>query len=276
MRNFGYKIVDLDAATIEPVVLDSLTNKCPLEIGLYFANHAARQLLDDLLDGQAHPKINTHLNHHKINVFNANESMIQLRQQIELSLSLRSNYSITHISRFPLPTRGARRKPLTEKLLSNLQRIEMLCRELHYDIFIENTYHSLSFYRRLFKLIRFAGLRHIHFCFDIGHAKVWSGADLNEWLTFLQELEENHTRIHFHLHANRGLSDEHLSFVEAESLGINGPDEFTGKWDYFTVMNEIDWRFPESRKVFEVPADEALANFALIERRLYQQLPATA
>jgi hypothetical protein len=276
MRNFGYKIVDLDAAAIEPVVLESLRTKCPLEIGLYFANFSARQLLGDLLDDQEHPMVNTHLNHHKINVFNANEIMNNLRQQIELSLSLGSDYSITHIARFPLPTRASRRVPLTEKLLSNLQRIEMLCREYGYHIFIENTYHSLPFYRRLFKLIRLAGLKHIHFCFDIGHAKVWSGANLDQWLAFLQELQDNETRIHFHLHANRGLSDEHLSFVKAESLGINGADEFTGKWDYFTVMNELDWRFPDSHKVFEVPVDEALVNLALIEERLYRHLPATA
>jgi sugar phosphate isomerase/epimerase len=276
MQNFGYKIVDLDAAAIEPIVLDSLNSGCPLEIGLYFANFSARQLLADLLDDQKHNTINTHLNHHKINVFNANETMNHLRQQIELSLSLRSTYSITHISRFPLPTKVSRRKPLTEKLLANLQRIERLCREYHYPVFIENTYHSLTFYRRLFKLIKFAGLKHIHFCFDIGHAKVWSGANLGEWLAFLQELRDNNTLIHFHLHANRGLNDEHLSFVQAESLGITGADEFTEKWDYFTALNEIDWRFPESRKVFEVAANEAIENLAFIKERLYPQLPATA
>jgi sugar phosphate isomerase/epimerase len=276
MRNFGYKIVDLDAAAIKPVILDSLNPGRPLEIGLYFANNSARQLLADLLDEHPHPAVNTHLNHHKINVFNANETMNHLRQQIDLSLSLRSSYSITHISRFPLPTKASRRRPLAEKLLANLQRIEGLCREYRYPIFIENTYHGLNFYRRLFKLIEFAELRHIHFCFDIGHAKVWSGATLEEWFTFLQELQDKGTLIHFHLHANRGLSDEHLSFVQAESLGITGPDEFTEKWDYFTVLNEIDWRFPESRKVFEVPAKEAIENLALIEKRLYPQLPAIA
>jgi hypothetical protein len=276
MRNFGYKIVDLDTAAIEPVVLDALHTGCPLEIGLYFANLPARHLLGDLLDDQAHSKVNTHLNHHKINIFNANESMNQLRQQIELSLSFHSSYSITHVARFPMPTAVSRRKPLTEKLLSNLQRIERLCREYRYPIFIENTYHSLSFYRRLFKLIKFAELKHIHFCFDIGHAKVWSGATLEEWMAFLQELQDSGTLIHFHLHANRGLSDEHLSFVQAESLGITGPDEFSEKWDYFTVLNELDWRFPDSRKVFEVPAKEAIENLAFIEKRLYPQLPATA
>lgn len=43
-------------------------------------------------------------------------------------------------------------------------------------------------------------------------------------------------KLHFHLHANRGLSDDHLSSVTAERLGITGSDGYTGEIDYFQAL----------------------------------------
>ncbi|MEJ2619399.1 MAG: hypothetical protein P8163_03885 [Candidatus Thiodiazotropha sp.] len=41
------------------------------------------------------------------------------------------------------------------------------------------------------------------------------------------ESENSGKGIHFHLHANRGLSDDHLSFIEAEWLDIIKADRYT-------------------------------------------------
>ena len=64
-------------------------------------------------------------------------------------------------------------------------------------------------------------------------------------------------RDHFHLHANRGLSDEHLSFVEAEWLEICGIDDYTTPWNTFEALSVLDNTFPTARKVLEVPPFEA-------------------
>jgi hypothetical protein len=89
---------------------------------------------------------------------------------------------------------------------------------------------------------------------------VWSSEPLWEWLAFLDDLCADGLELHFHLHADSGLADDHLSFPEAECRGFTTPDHFTAPWDSFEALSVIDQRFPRARKVFEVAPQQALGN----------------
>jgi hypothetical protein len=121
----------------------------------------------------------------------------------------------------------------------------------------------------LFALVERLELRYIHCCFDLGHAKIWSPESLPQWLQWLHELEIKDVRLHFHLHANNGLTDQHLTFVESESLGLNGSDGYTQAWDYFAAIAQLHQQFPDSRKVFEVKPALAVENMDLVMSRTF-------
>ncbi|MGD9165030.1 MAG: hypothetical protein PVF13_09760, partial [Chromatiales bacterium] len=147
-----------------------------------------------------------------------------------------------------------------QKLIKHLRILNRLCREYRFPIYIENTYHDIDFYQWLFLALKREALDHIHFCFDFGHAKIWSLQPLRAWYDFLVELKRVGKRLHFHLHTNRGLSDEHLSFLEAEWMELCNMDEYTAPWNSFEALSLLEQRFPDARKVMEVPTSEAREN----------------
>lgn len=269
MQTFGYKVVEKNREEIEPVVNAAITQQRPLEIGLYFGNPAAWDFIrSSLQQAPTRIPVNTHLDHQRLSLFTIAGMEEQLHQQLILAQEIGSSYSITHIHHLPTSQRPAHRKALAEHLTRQLQTLEAICAEYQHPIYIENTYHNLEFYRWFFELVERLELLHIHHCFDIGHAKIWSQEKLPQWLLWLRELSDKGFHIHFHLHANNGLADQHLAFVETEVSGMNRADSYTLKWDYFEAMAELRDHFPTSRKVFEVKPWYALDNMALVMGRL--------
>ncbi|QLQ31949.1 MAG: sugar phosphate isomerase/epimerase [Candidatus Thiothrix singaporensis] len=269
MQTFGYKIVDESREEIAPVVSAAIDQQRPLEVGLYFGNPAAWGLIRSSLREASVPiPVNTHLDHQRLSLFHIAGMEEQLHQQLTQAQEIGSTYSITHLHNRPTSQRPAHRKALAEHLTRQLRVLEAVCAEHQHPIHIENTYHNLEFYRWFFDLVERLELRHIHHCFDIGHAKIWSLEKLPQWFLWLRELADRGFRIHFHLHANNGLADQHLSFVETEAAGMNRADSYTLKWDYFEAMAELREHFPASRKVFEVKPWQALENMALVMGRL--------
>lgn len=58
------------------------------------------------------------------------------------------------------------------------------------------------------------------FCFDFGHHNVYSTISFKEWLFYLKKYTN---RLHFHLHDNEGIFDQHLPIGEGN---INWKDVF--------------------------------------------------
>ena len=183
-----------------------------------------------------------------------------MHQQFSHAKAIDSAYSVTHIHKWPVSLRPAFRETLEAHLTQQLLMLERYCVEYDHPVHIENTFHPLSFYRWFFGVVERLELRYIHCCFDIGHAKIWSQESLPQWFQWLHELESKGVHLHFHLHANNGLADQHLSFVESETLGLNAADDYTQAWDYFTAIAELHRQFPDNRKVFEVKPALALEN----------------
>jgi sugar phosphate isomerase/epimerase len=261
LKKIGYKIVDRRRDETEPLLLDALGSQRPLEIGIYYHDPSTHDLLDNLLP-QSKLELNTHLDHRHLNLFALNDEEVldRLKRQIETSLQWGAEYGINHVSAFTLSRRIEYQDALFEKLIDHLRVLNRVCREYQFPIYLENTYQEISFYQRLFSEIALHDLKHIHFCFDFGHAKVWSERPLLAWLELLRELQQRGRDLHFHLHTNRGISDEHLSFVEADWMDITGIEEYTAPWNSFEAISAMDEYFPAARKVMEVPTSEAKEN----------------
>lgn len=270
MHTFGYKIVEKHLEDIQPIVHQAFESKRPLEIGLYFGDAASLDFLDAELPSAEIP-LNTHLDHMRLNIYEFDRYLDKFKRQLEQSVQWGAKYGITHISRSPMSARAAHKDRVFERLLTNTRLMEEVCAEFDFAVHVENTFHSLDFYREYFAQVKQAGLQRIHHCFDIGHAKIWTNQTLSEWLDLLTSLVADDFRLHFHLHANQGLGDDHMSFVKAQQMGITAPDSYTGERDYFQHLGDIAMRFPNSTKVFEVPAGEALANMDLVMQYVDQQ-----
>ena len=258
LARIGFKVVDRRKEEVEPLLLQAIRESRPLEVGIYYHDPATHDCLDSLLPQSGVP-LNTHIDHRRLSVFALNDEdlVASLRRQIELSLRWGAAYGINHLSAFCLSRRPEYQEALFERLMAHLRSLNRLCREYRFPIHIENTYHDTDLYRRIFAGVGAEKLDYLHFCFDIGHAKVWSMEPLTAWIEFMFELESWDRRLHFHLHANRGLSDEHLSFTEAEWLDICGIDDYTAPWNTFEALSVLDNTFPSARKVLEVPPFEA-------------------
>lgn len=265
--NIGFKIVDKDLEAVKSIVHAAIEQKRPLEVGLYFSEPKALALLDDLF-GNNDILLNAHLDHRRVNVFSVQKNEKLLREQIETVLEWGGDYAVNHISHFPMTVRLERHGDMMDRLKTNLDFVNAICREYRFPIHIENTFHGLEFYKAIFQAIIDNDWEYLHCCFDIGHAKVWSTSTLSEWLAFLRQLARQGIRHHFHLHANSGLMDEHLSLTEAERRGFTEPDCFTEQWDYFESLRRIAREFFEERKIFEVPMEEAQENLEYALSRL--------
>ena len=260
-RSIGHKIVDRRREEIEPLFVSCQQQSRPIEVGLYFNDPSCHEFIETW---QAeHPlRLNTHLDHRKLSVFSLDEheKVPLLQRQIELSQRWGADYAINHLSAFTLSRREAYQSALMDKLTEQLHLLNGVCRKHDFPIYLENTYHDLNFYQRIFKSIIENQFDYLHCCFDFGHAKVWSNQSLSEWLDFLEVVRIAGKKLHFHLHTNRGLSDEHLSFIEAEWLDIIKADSFTFPLNSFEAIERIDSRFADSRKLMEVPTHEAVEN----------------
>lgn len=265
--SLGFKIVDQDSHEVWPLLECAEQERRPLEVGLYYKDVCVRDMLVDWRKG-GDRRVNTHLDHRRLSVYSHRHNASLLREQMEFSLAIGAAYAVNHIAAYPMSPRPAYREALVDRLTDDLTHLNVLCGEYGLPIHIENTFHALPFYRQIFNIIQGHGLSQLHFCFDIGHAKVWSSQPLSEWVAFMEELEEVGIRIHFHLHANSGLMDEHLPLMEAECQGHTGPDDFTGRWDFHEAIAQLDERFPAARKVFEVPTGKALGNLRHVESRI--------
>lgn len=266
-HSFGYKLVDRGCPRARMLTERALAEGRPIEIGLYFAEPETLAYYDAVLPGSGLP-LCVHLDHRVVNLYKAAQQPDLLRRQIEQALAWGADYLIDHLALYPLARPLAYRQRVLERVLEQLAAVRSLVSEYGLPIHIENTFDDLDLYQGLFEGIAAAGLAGYQFCFDIGHAKVWSNAGMEQWLPFLHRLRDSGRALHFHLHANSGVLDEHLSLQQAQAEGHTGPDEFTGGRDFFSLLAQLDQAFPEARKIFEVPPEQAEENMSLAMRHI--------
>ena len=263
MQTFGYKVFIKSLSDSATIVERALRDDRPIEVGFDVdANDEVEHYLRSTLPHHS-KSVNTHLDS-SFNVFTVQRKLNDLHVEFERAVLLGSDYSIMHASRQPMTLRREHWPRLMDQFGRDLECIQAVCEEFDHELYVENSFHSIEFYEALFEQVDVRGLSRIQLCFDFGHAKVWSNQSLSDWLAFLGRQQRKGRKLHFHLHANSGLKDEHLSFVEVQQLGLSGPDSYLGDRDYFSALDCIRERFPISRKVFEVKAIFALENMDLV------------
>jgi len=82
--------------------------------------------------------------------------------------------------------------------------------------YIENTFNSSLFYKDLILFLKENNIN-VGFCFDIGHAKVWSSDSFDTWYSDILYLIKFGIPIHSHIHANKGDFDTHSPLAELDS-----------------------------------------------------------
>ena len=267
LNNFGYKTVDRWSDEYRLLFDAVKAEGRPLEVGLYASDVDFVERFNDSMQG-LDVDVYAHLDHRQVNFFKAPKIEKLLLEQITRCKDFGAQYAITHAAAYPLATRNSYSEKVLKRLEGSIRFVNEVAEQNSFPIYLENTFHDLDFYKSLFSIILKQQCTHIHCCFDIGHAKVWSNQTLSEWMAFLLDLSAEGLSIHFHLHANSGVTDEHLSLQSAESKGYTEPDEFTGDRDLFEAIGEIHNSFPNSPKIFEVPPHQARENISLLMERL--------
>lgn len=260
MPAFGFKIVDRWDAQIARIVDQALTHGAPIEVGLYFGDARALGLLGAQLPQSTAP-IAAHLNHRQLSLLGIRHRESRLRAQLGVAAELGATLAVTHLGSYPMTARRSLRQRLWQELGADLCFAETLASEYGLRLHIENTFHDLGFYQALLDGLETARGSPPHFCFDIGHAKVWSSESLLEWLTFLEAQTQRGAQLHFHLHANQGLADQHRSFALPDDDAEEIDDDFMHGMDWREVLRLMDRRFPSAVKIFEVPPEETIAHY---------------
>jgi sugar phosphate isomerase/epimerase len=263
-NGFGYRLRDREDPWTEAVLADAERYGRPVEVGLYHGHRddPGDRLAERLRSGAV--PVSTHLDHRIFNVFWTHLRFPALREQAARSRALGASLAVTHVGAEPMTPRLARGTELLDRLLTNLRTANSIFGGEGLRLHVENVFHGVAFYRRLMRAVRDARLDAIGFCFDLGHAKVWSQDSLADWLALLEDLSADGCRLHFHLHANGGLTDEHLAFPEAQRLGLLEPGDYVGAASYVERVDELVGRFPGARFIFEVSPEEALENLRFV------------
>ena len=255
MNNIGFKIVDKDEDIVIEILQEAMREDAPVEVGLYGESKSVRAFCTKL-----NSPLNIHFNHIVYSLMDIDKHKDMFFQEIKIAKNIGADYGIHHMAKYPMTGQTGYQDALIKEVVKQMLIVEKLALEADFEVYIENTFESLSFYRKVFLGLKEKQTKRLNFCFDIGHAKVWSGDDFRSWIEFLIELKSLGFKLHFHLHANRGLIDEHLSLMEADKMGFDGNDAVFSDLTYEQMFLEIFEKFPDERKIFEVKPELAVEN----------------
>lgn len=255
MKNIGFKIVDKDEDIVIEILSEAENKNAPVEVGLYGESQRVREFCKKI-----EIPLNIHFNHIAYSLSELDKYKDLFFQEIEIAKAIGADYGVHHMAKYPMTGQVGYQDTLIKEVLNRMLYVEQLALEADFEVYIENTFESIGFYRKVFDGLKEQYTKKLHFCFDIGHAKVWSGNDFESWMAFLVELKSLDFKLHFHLHANRGLIDEHLSLMEIEDLGLDGNDSVFSNLTYRQMFSYIFEQFPDERKIFEVKPQLTVEN----------------
>jgi len=233
MNNFGFKIID--DIKIEKEVFElidySNKNKLPMELAIYKED---KEMYERIIEKSQY--LNTiHLSKNS-KLYIAHKTFDQHKhiifEEIKRGVSYGVYRFVLHPNDYNFNLSNTHYKDkiislLIERLTEVNEFVNKLNSNKKVEIYIENMFDPIELFKELFKEIDNIKLDNINFCFDIGHAKVWSGTNLEEWIEFLDILKNKYNKkFHFHIHFNLGLGDQHLSFEEAVEQGMEDKDEY--------------------------------------------------
>lgn len=209
--------------------------------------------------------INVHMNFYEHRVYNFSKRIPSVMEDIALYKQLNCNYGIIHLTSRSEALKSENH--IYQRGMEQLKLVDKIGKQMGFEFYLENVHQSLNFYKKMLENARKFRLTNIHFCFDLGHAKVYSPIDkttITDWVLWLKTLE----KVHFHLHNNRGRKnlktphyklDKHMPFGNETEA-----DDFSEGVEYVSLVRHLENEFPESKKVFEVKPHYGLSNIRTI------------
>lgn len=266
MQHFGFKIIDKNHDHVINMLQVSNREKCPVEVGLYVGDNEVRDLCRQM---QENIDFNLHFDHRAYTLIELEKYEDLFANEVAIGKAFGAKYGVHHMAKYPMTTQSGYRNTMITEVVNRMLKANELAKKYNFPIYIENSFESSSFYKEVFEKLYKHQTDHLHYCFDIGHAKVWGGDRFDDWLSFMLHLKEMGFHIHFHLHTNRGLIDEHLSMIEMEELGFDGNDDVFSSQTYLEMLRTIQTHFPDAPKVYEVKPHLALQNREWIRTNLF-------
>jgi len=242
--NFGFKVVNQpgNEEIVEKILTHAAFNGNPVEVGLFWA--------DVDIDFKKWSHAINYYGHasHEIAVSNFIE---EEAGDIDRLVDIGAKQIILHLT--------IHNSPVPSGIMSRLEYINDFAKERNIVFLLENTYWGLDFYKKLF--LAAASFQRIGFCCDLGHAKIYDHSTIYQWLDFAHNTSL-YRPIHYHLHLNHGLEDEHLSFLEFEDR----EDWYVGRNSYKRLFASLDDN--KAAKIFEVEPCVALENMEVFRADL--------
>lgn len=240
MNNYGFKIINDINNQIEVIKILEFAkiHKSPVEFAVYRYDEKNLEFSRYILKEYNDLITTIHLNSANCLVLHPNKDFSRtLKENIIKEIQNGTKYGIKryvlHLNSYKLNVASLEQVNI-DLVISRLKELSIILEEYDVEIFIENLYEPLTFYKKLFKTIFENKLNRIHHTFDFGHAKVWGEHDIEEYFEYLKVLKYDYNmKFHFHVHTNNGLYDEHKSFLE----GIN------------TNRNDIDGYYLKNKKI---------------------------
>lgn len=277
INGLGFKIVDniKEKHFIDVLInyINKQKNKVPLELAFYKDDlNFQKYIIDKLIN--ANIDISFHLHTKKFtldtllrkNTFDYNE----LIKQLETMKKYNIKKAIFHLSNVLLENKDIEMNVKLYKLLYiHLKNINDILKDYDIKIYIENVFDSREFYLNLMKCCK--DLEFIHFCLDIGHAKVWSGSSIFEWFITLKYMQSIGKDIHFHMHCNYGLFDNHISIQEynknredkdiflMKDYNLYGKD--ASQSSYEEIYKYIIENFSDNTKIMEIKPEYTIKEY---------------
>jgi len=133
--------------------------------------------------------------------FTEEEWIEKWTKQAEILNPLYVDYVVVHAT-----SNESKVIPEDEQIEIIHRNFKVLSEIIPVPIYVENTYEDLYFYEKLFKNAPLD----MNFVCDIGHLKIHSpNQSQMEWTLFLKRLAFQGRGIHFHIHDNNGIQDQH-------------------------------------------------------------------
>ena len=241
-NKIAFKVVDeqKNAVHIQQIFAFALANNYPVEACFY---KGKEQFLLELF--AKYPIVNPslHTNHYRFDIGTLLEKPEQkyelldiLSHDLELATKIGAKRIIIHPHRFPFPKKLSAQKIAVSMMVNEISGISQMLSSLGVVAYIENTFDDSGFYRLLFEEIKRRNIDNFGFCFDMGHAKVWSSGSFAHWMRFLYDINDMGLPLHSHLHSNDGVFDEHLPFTEEVLGSLRCDDEFLEGLSYLDAV----------------------------------------
>lgn len=270
-KRIAFKVVDeqQNSSHIEQIFSFASQNGYPIEACFY---KGKEQFLLDLFAKYTIKNPTLHTNHYRFDIATLIEKTEQkyelldlLSRDIKLANKIGAKKIIVHPYRFPFPKKKSAQKRIIGQICNELTGISEMLKSSGITAHIENTFDESTFYRLLFEEIKAKNISNFGFCFDIGHAKVWSSGGIEEWMRLLFDLDNMGFSTHSHIHANNGIFDDHMPFFD-EILGTFVVEDEFLNGSYIAVVEKLYEAFPKITFTAEVKPQYALKNMEILSQ----------